>query len=1743
MPIETAFNEKTGQTVAWVNDSWQLVDQIADGPAGETAYLVNGGWYVDPSTTKPQPVSEPPKPTEEETSFLDAAQNLGVSALKVGPTAVKGLAELGSMVTGDAVDLGVAESMEEGMQAIDEVLGTDKFNQQQKAFATLIADDTKDIGDLLEFMVDNPAILVDQSVSSIGSMFLPLGAAGAAVKGAKALKASKAATEKALAATTIGTTAAQNAASTFAELEGAPLEDRYAGAAVSAATSTLAGIITGGGAEGAVAKKMLGDLQSGKIGLDSVTRFLKSVGKEAAQETGEEAGNILGEVTGGAAPTAETMDKRLALAGLLGGVVGGGVYAGTNLPSREDISNVITAKPATAVTQQDVDALVKQLAESQQMSEEDARTAIMDELAAKRVSISEGELPSVAPEAVAPTPTVTAPTVALAQPTFTPEEETQINERATSAVTTGVPADMARRAAIEELGFTPTVLPTTEEAPSAAQEAQPAEVAGKPVSAGTRVSPTVSMPAPAPVATGLAEAPERSGVVRAGETVGEDSGATSAEPVALTPESIYDRAVTDLRAGTIKPTVSSFTSNLGVTKQDARFLMSALEQNEVVTKAEVGKPREVIAPLPPKPEQVKLTEENTPEIYNRAVTELGQTIQPKVSDFKKQLGLTEPDARSLMQALESDGVVSKAEIGKPRRVLMTPKQRAAHVAKRTPPAAPTPPAPTTATTPAAPTAAKRAPLSAVAGTAPVQRQAEDANAQVLAETDVEGMAEVEERVNYAKEAFAKSAAAEEFSERSTLWYRLFKSREWGAAGKSIFNAGKYRGLDVLVKAPPTEFLIDVASQYPELDSLVRAHKLMEAMNGRRARVLEGGDKVLSEMRKLIGDDPARLKLFGETILTSTIAGVDMRTDTKAPADLKALYARLGKDGQKAYGMYFDYYDNMMNYLKQILVSNVESLGGSIEEKNKLLEKVREVLDAKNRIRPYAPLVRNQSGQFWLAVGEGKSREFYTRASVDARDDLAAELAKTRGTTVQALRESGEFEIGNDLNELRKTVLQGDDNLLRSIFELVDKTVTEGPVEEANKAGENLKESIFQMWIHLQPEQSMLKNFAKRKEFPPAGFTTDVLQNLNGSVLKFASQMPRMQYAPQVRQAIRQAHEAVKARPELTPYVQEIEKRTNNALAQDPQGVVQDALNFMTKHTFTYFMSTSTAALQVLGVYQTSVPQLLKNHSFASVSREMGRALAVWNSVGMKDKDGNWKMPTITEAAGIKDEKGDSPEVAARKAEERLAVQAMLDKDVGETTAARDLYGYEAIPTSELNTPYQRINRIPEFLVGGLVHHTERISRELVYLTSFRLWREKSLTAFRNSAEYKAAKDKVAAEHEYIKSRMEELTSHAVTDVNDSLFNYTRYGKPRYMTAPAGRLATQFLTFQINQFMFMARNLVGMIKPMDKETRVGCMKAFTAAMFNTWVLSGALGLFGAPAILGLVTAFYDMWEDDKPADLKRIDAAVWFKTQGIQEVLRDIDIFGEDTVKALSRIIADGPVNYIFGADIGSRTAMANLGTPPDVRQTSDPRATAGEWLLTTLGGAPASMLLQRWNGLTMIADGEVQKGIETLLPAIYRNLAQAYRYYTEGETTKDNEVLAEPDSFDVADLVMKSVGFTPVPLAEVKNLNRSAIKAEKKIETARESVLDEIGKAALDQDADALRDAYRKMNDFNLRYAYYPGYLIEPSSVEARVENVLKRRAQSWRGYEITEKNIGLASQFLRDSRQLMRETLQENRE
>ena len=992
--------------------------------------------------------------------------------------------------------------------------------------------------------------------------------------------------------------------------------------------------------------------------------------------------------------------------------------------------------------------------------------------------------------------------------------------------------------------------------------------------------------------------------------------------------------------------------------------------------------------------------------------------------------------------------------------------------------------------------------------------------------------EKEKAVSRAFKAVDRSLEAEKISEETEVLQRL-RSLNVVPVLKEAAKGMSYMQKQALAKALSTPLVAEIAGV--NVEELVNTNRLLEDMEAAKMEMLRAGSKLVDDVKRLVPTQESREKInYAGALFTAS--RIDPRVD-KSVASINEVYDGLTADEKKALDEIVGYYGDIMDNYDYLLGENVKALRPG--EATKLTAVLREVLGRENRIPFYNPLARDQNGEFFLRVG---TTEFYIRKTLAERDRLAEAIAEERNTTVQRLLEDNEIEVGDDIEVLRKKVLDSSDALRRIFIMIEDADFTaEEHGASLQQAKDGMKDSIFQLWLHMQPESSSRKQFIHRNKYPPAGFRTDIIQNLAESVLKFSNNMARLEYAPQLRKSISQAHAAIKNRSEFTPYVAEMALRVNDTLAPEKQSTAMGVARFGNSFTFGYYMSESTALLQLLSVYQVGTAQLAKKFPLSAVAKEAAKMSQIWNTTGVKNEYGELVMPTIEQALNLKTKLTDSAKVRLDKEQDRAFIDAMHARNVSESTGARDLQGYKDLPTEKYGSKYEQAKRVGRFVVGGLIHATERLSREFMFMSSAHLIRDKAVAEFRKTAEYKNAPDKIAAERAFGEANIDTWADQAKIYTDAALFNYSESAKPRYMRGAAGRVALQFFTYQLNVGSFIARNFIGMIKPLPGETRIECMRAFSTLMATTFSLGGTSALFGGPIVIGFISLIMKMFKGgDEPDELKDIDLYERFKIF-LHEQLGDVTVGG----KSLAKIVDQGPLNAFTGLDVSSRVSVSNILTPPEVRAAR----TSREGVLNyaqLYGGANLQAVLSLADGVDLLIKGEHYRGFEKLMPwAAVRNKMVAARQKMEGEKSlKLGDDVVEAELFYTGELVGQAVGLRPVLLSDVAAANRKAYEVVNKVVTKRQAILDRLDRADRKGDDKAYLNALEEQEKFNAKVSLeFPRLQISEEDRYNFIKGRNEARRTSFGGFQYTPQNEVMAEQITNRSREALVKREKEVRE
>ena len=947
-------------------------------------------------------------------------------------------------------------------------------------------------------------------------------------------------------------------------------------------------------------------------------------------------------------------------------------------------------------------------------------------------------------------------------------------------------------------------------------------------------------------------------------------------------------------------------------------------------------------------------------------------------------------------------------------------------------------------------------------------------------------AEIDKDVAQAESKVDKSRSNQELAEGSNILQNLRDPRR---LANSLHLA--VSGLPMHVKRFVLKaFTLDALASSAKdagLGRVEEAANLIQRMHGMTSQLIEAGSDTIGNVYRAIVADPSLRRKLEKLAYMSTIAQIDPSVDKRSKR-MNELWDALGERGQQEYVRLREYYENISALYTKLLDDQVKSLDLSASDKTNLLTKLKTVYEPADQIKPYFPLVRR--GDYWLSVGTGNNREFYMFQKRSEREAVLKQVAKQKNMSVEQLLTDKEVGIGNSIAELRKATM-GSSKLLRDLFDAIDKMDMGKKPAEAREA---LKDSVYQLYLHTMPDQSLRRQFINRKNI--TGFSTDLMRDFSESAVNNAYQLSRIKYAGQIRRTAEMASRAAENNEQLMPYAEELTARVNDELpgGSTPSNIsktMDRVATFANRAAYIHYLSgASSALLQPLQLFSVGLNVLGAKYGYAKSMGELMKMAAVWNQFGVhkQNADGTTSltMPSIRYSKNIE-----------LNEEERRALKRILGTGVADITLNNEIVSRKDMPTEKYGTKWDKVKRGALIATTGLMHTTERISREMMVLAAYRLARGKGMS-------------------------VDEAIDQAVADTYDGLGNMAPSNRPLIMRNPGGKVALQFMMFPLYMSMFLVKNFKRMLPLLNKEGKAEAAKMFFGTLGATWVLAGAVGLPGFSTAMGLIGyAMNNIGEDDDdmPEDLKSMDYETWWRKVWLPSVLGDMSIGGAK----LSDLIERGALNAATGLDLSSRLSLNDMF----VRDRKEYRTTKeGAISLGVERAGPfVNQVLGYMDAYDAFTQGDYQKAIEKSMPALVRNLVLMDKYAKEGAKDFRGAEILTRDEYTIGKLLGQAVGFRSDKLANTQQLGFKLNAIEQRINFEKSHLLDRVNRTVMRGDSAGLDAAFEDIIKFNRKY---PLYAVDPESIMQSVSKRAEQRAMSKASVILSEKNIPMFAEALK---------------
>jgi hypothetical protein len=298
--------------------------------------------------------------------------------------------------------------------------------------------------------------------------------------------------------------------------------------------------------------------------------------------------------------------------------------------------------------------------------------------------------------------------------------------------------------------------------------------------------------------------------------------------------------------------------------------------------------------------------------------------------------------------------------------------------------------------------------------------------------------------------------------------------------------------------------------------------------------------------------------------------------------------------------------------------------------------------------------------------------------------------------------------------------------------------------------------------------------------------------------------------------------------------------------------------------------------------------------------------------------------------------------------------------------------------------------------------------------------------------------------------------YAVTTTKDIHTSGLAATAPKWMQNPIGRVFFTFKSFTWNSAFVMARAFHQAFKGETPAIQHGARRQLLGTYGMVMAFGGVKGMPFYGAVSTLATMLQALFgDDDEPFDFN--------------EEMRDF--FGELGYK--------GAFNYVTNIELANRVGIAT-----DLIFRDDPRGVAEHgYILSAMQqafGPAGTYAVSVGNGVKMMKEGHVERGVEAMMPSFVRNGMKGMRYMSEGALTLKGDPVDE--DINAYNGLMQAIGFSPADLSSNYEKTSAAKSYEKEVGARRVRLLNLHDMAKTAGDMDLMTETKDAISEFNTKH-------------------------------------------------------------
>jgi len=849
--------------------------------------------------------------------------------------------------------------------------------------------------------------------------------------------------------------------------------------------------------------------------------------------------------------------------------------------------------------------------------------------------------------------------------------------------------------------------------------------------------------------------------------------------------------------------------------------------------------------------------------------------------------------------------------------------------------------------------------------------------------------------------------------------------------------GNFRNF--ILSALPLNALSDIAKQ-KGLKNAMDVDRIVNERGGYEYKMNESIEPLIKRAETFAKTNgQAQVDLFNEVVYSSTLGKVDPtkdRTNYKTPEQLaeydriKAIYdKKLNANGRDLYVKMRDAYKAMYQEIINSIGQRIDASVSDPATAKLIKQDIFDKLIQKGNLDPYFPLTRY--GKYWLSYSARDANgqmEFYVEAFETERERsrMMAELQKEGASDIEA------FSNLSEINYRR--VPSG--SFVNSVLQIM----------ELNKVDPKASEEVMRLFLSTLPETAFAQSFQKRKE--TLGFKKDAIRALREKMYRTSHQLASMRYAAKLNAALDQMKEYARAVGKGTgeeaqrdnrvvnEYVKEFEKRINYINNPTVSKWAQVATSFGFNMTLGF--NVSSAVINLTQIPLIVLPYLGGIYGLDNTRRALQQAY------GIHLRSGFNRDVEIIGANGQKSKQKSMPALDNYDFDDpklppevrRLKTLARIASEQGQLNRSQL---YDILEADDRSNPMSKINAAS----GFIFHHGERINRQVSLIATYNLELDRLANPKAKLEEGGTAGDLTQQQkEEYAANRAIYLTEMTNGGISAA-------AAPRIAQSSLGKVLFMFKRYGVSMYYMLFKTAREALKNEDPEVRKAAMKQI-AGIYGTAALFA--GIQGLP-LFGIAAMVYNLFADE------------------------DEDDFESATRAYLGEFWYKGLFNYVTNVEIAGRTGLSDLIIRDAGKQDSQ---TVALTMMEMLGGPVYGVASKVERGLKMISEGNVQRGIENILPTSLGNVMKSFRYTTEGtQTLRGDPITGEVNAWNIG---AQLFGFAPADYTKQLEINSRLKGIDKKVNQEASKLKRQYYVASRVGDTDAKQEAKDKLLELGAKH-------------------------------------------------------------